>query len=143
MSATTINKSIFLGVSRETVWSFLTEKDKLALWFHPADADLVEGKPYALLGTAGDRDTKMCWGDVLSADKPSSLVYTFTVQPLDGAMTTVNWTLEEAAGGTRVTLVHEGIGEAAKDAALGLLMALDNGWDEHFVKLRTVSAAIT
>ena len=141
MSTTTINKSIFLAAPRETVWDYLTDKDKLGEWFHPAAENLVEGKPYALLGDAADTNSKMCWGDVLSAKKPSFLSYSFTIKPMGGAMTTVNWTLEEAAGGTRVTLIHEGIGEAAGDAALGLLMALEAGWDKHFVKLRGIVAA--
>ena len=141
MSTTTINKSIFLAAPRETVWDYLTDKDKLGEWFHPAAENLVEGKPYALLGDAADSNSKMCWGDVLSAKKPSFLSYSFTIKPMGGAMTTVNWTLEEAAGGTRVTLIHEGIGEAAGDAALGLLMALEEGWDKHFVKLRGIVAA--
>ena len=141
MSSTTISKSIFLNAPRETVWAYLTDKDKLGEWFHPADADLTEGTPYALLGDAADSTSKMCWGDVLRAQKPSFLSYTFTIKPMGGAMTTVNWTLEEAAGGTRVTLVHEGIGEAGGEAALGLLMALDEGWDKHFSKLRAMQAA--
>ena len=102
MSTTTINKSIFLNAPRETVWAYLTEKDKLGVWFHPADADLAEGKPYALLKDPTDSGSKVCWGEVLSAQKPSFLSYTFTIKPMGGAMTTVNWTLEEAAGGTRV-----------------------------------------
>jgi len=141
MSTTTINKSIFLNAPKETVWEYLTDKDKLGEWFHPADANLVEGKPYALLGDASDSSSKMCWGEVLSAKKPTSLTYTFTIKPLGGAMTTVNWTLEDAAGGTKVTLSHEGIGEAAGDAALGLLSALDKGWDEHFSGLRGIVSA--
>lgn len=141
MSTTTINKSIFLAAARETVWEFLTDKDKLGEWFHPAAESLVEGKPYALLGDVTDSDSKMCWGDVISAEKPSFLSYTFTIKPLAGAMTTVSWTLEEAAGGTRVTLVHEGIGAAGGDAALGLLMALEEGWDKHLAKLRGFAAA--
>ena len=141
MSTTTINKSIFLAAPRETVWDYLTDKDKLGEWFYPAAENLVEGKPYALLGDAADSNSKMCWGDVLSAKEPSFLSYSFTIKPMGGAMTTVNWTLEEAAGGTRVTLIHEGIGEAAGDAALGLLMALEEGWDKHFVKLRGIVAA--
>lgn len=141
MSTTTINKSIFLAASRETVWDYLTDKDKLGEWFHPAAENLVEGKPYALLGDPADSSSKMCWGDVLSAKKPSFLSYSFTIKPMGGAMTTVSWTLEDAAGGTRVTLIHEGIGEAAGDAALGLLMALDEGWDKHFAKLRGIVAA--
>lgn len=137
---TTITKSIFLAADRETVWEYLTDKDQLGEWFHPAAENLIEGKPYELLNDPEDVDSKLCWGDVLTARKPSSLVYTFTVKPLGGAMTTVNWTLEDAAGGTRVTLVHEGVGEAAGEAALGLLMALDKGWDEHFSKLRGFAA---
>ena len=141
MSATAINKTIFLAASREIVWDYLTDKDKLGEWFHPAADNLVEGKPYALLKDPADSNSRMCWGEVLSATKPSFLSYSFTIKPLAGAMTTVNWTLEEAAGGTRVTLVHEGIGEAAGDAALGLLMALEEGWDKHFVKLRSIASA--
>ncbi len=142
MSATTINKSIFLTASRETIWEYLTDKDKLGQWFHPAANNLEEGKPFALLKDASDSESKICWGDVLSANKPSSLTYTFTIGgPMGDNMTTVNWTLEEAAGGTRVSVTHEGIGEAAGEAALGLLMALDAGWDKHFVKLRENLAA--
>lgn len=140
MSTTNINKSIFIAASRDTVWDYLTDKDKLGEWFHPAEANLVEGMPYALLEDPTDSDSKMCWGDVLSAKKPSFLSYTFTIKPLGGAMTTVNWSLEEAAGGTRVSLTHEGIGEAAGDAALGLLMALDAGWDKHLSALRGIMA---
>ncbi len=137
MTNSTIDKSIFLAASRETVWSYLTDKEKLATWFHPADADLTEGQDYALIQRADDgTETKICWGNVLRMQKPSSLVYTFSVKPLDGAMTTVTWTLEETSGGTKLTLKHEGISEAAKEAALGLLLALDKGWDEHLAKLR-------
>ncbi len=53
-------------------------------------------------------------------------------------MTTVTWLLEEALGGTRLTLHHEGIGAAAGDAAHSLLMALDAGWDAHLVALETL-----
>ena len=138
---TTINKSIFLAASRDTVWEYLTDKDKLGQWFHPAAENLTEGKPFALLSDPADNDSKICWGDVLSAKKPSSLSYTFTIKPLGGAETTVIWTLEEAAGGTKVTLAHEGIGEAGGEAAMGLLLALDEGWDKHFGKLRGLVAA--
>ena len=136
MSTTTINKTIFLAASPDTVWSYLTEKDKLAEWFHPSDKDLSEGQTYALLADAADVNSKVCWGEVLQATKPSLLRYTFTIKPIGDAVTTVTWHLESAAGGTRVTLSHEGIGEAGGEMALGLLMALEEGWDKHFVKLR-------
>ena len=140
MSLTTIQKSIFIKADRETVWSFITESAKLAEWFHPAAADLEFGKPYALLGDASDPESKMAWGEVLTFDKPSTLVYTFSLKPMGEGVTTVSWTLEEAAGGTRLTIVHEGIDEATKDAGYGFLFALDAGWDKHFEKLRAVAA---
>lgn len=142
MTNTTISKTIFLNASRDTVWSFLTEAEKLALWFHPARSDLVEGEDYALLGKSDDgAEQELCWGKVIKMEAPESMVWSFTVGPLSGAMTTVTWTLQPAGDGTQLTLVHEGISEAAGEAALGLLMALDAGWDEHFAKLRSSVSA--
>ena len=136
MTDATIVKTVFFPAPRETVWAFLTEKDKLAQWFHPADADLAEGRDYALVqpSDSGEPAT-VCWGTVRRMEPPSLLVYTFTIKPLNGVMTTVTWTLEEIHGGTKLTLKHEGL-DAAGSAALGLLAALDVGWDKHFAGLR-------
>ncbi len=137
MSDTTITKTIFLNADAGTVWTYLTDKDKLAEWFHAANANLTQGSDYALIGHADDgAPVKRCWGSVVESKRPEKLVYTFTIEPFGGAMTTVTWLLEEAYGGTRLTLHHEGIGEAAGDAALPLLMALDAGWDAHLGRLR-------
>ena len=141
MSTDTITKTVILDASREMVWEFLTRKEKLAQWFHPADADLADGQDYALLETADDSAAmKVCWGTVLQMDQPSTMKWSFTINPLGGAMTTVTWTLQEVHGGTQLTLKHEGIGEAAGQAALGLAMALDKGWDQHFANLRSAQA---
>ena len=137
MSNATLIKTFIFATSRETVWSFLTEKDKLAQWFHPSISDFVEGEDYALV-REDDNGTqvKQCWGTVLRMDKPNSLVYSFTIRPLNGALTTVTWTLKETEGGTILTLQHDGIEEAAGEAAMGMLLALDKGWDKHADQLR-------
>jgi uncharacterized protein YndB with AHSA1/START domain len=136
-----IHKSIFLAAPRETVWSFLTDKDKLGEWFFQAEADLADGTDYALIDTAADGAvTKKCWGTVQEMDAPSHLKYTFTIEPLGGALTTVTWTLEEAHGGTKLSMAHEGISAAAGEAAMGLLLALDGGWDKHLASLRSAAA---
>ncbi len=137
MSNGTLTKTVILKASPATVWEYLTNKDKLAEWFHAADTHLTEGKDYALLGTQDDgSQSKLCWGSVLKATPPSELVYTFTCSPLNGLLTTVTWQLSEVAGGTCVTLIHEGIPEASGGAALPMLMDFDKGWDEHFTRLR-------
>ncbi len=146
MTPKTITKSIFLKAPREVVWAFLTEKEKLALWFNPAEADLALGAEYALLGPDKDGNAeKICWGEVLEMEKPTRLVYSFTVKPLAGAMTKVTWDLQDVTvgtnlKGTKLSLTHEGISEAAGEAAMGLLLALDAGWDAHLLDLRQANA---
>jgi len=142
MSNSTLIKTYIFATSLETVWSFLTEKDKLATWFHPATSDFVEGEDYALIREdENGAQISQCWGTVLKMDKPNSLVCSFTVEPLNGALTTVTWTLEEIQDGTKLTLRHEGIEEAAGEAAIRLLLALDKGWDKHVDQLRDLLMA--
>ena len=134
---TSITKTAFFNVPRETVWSYLTDKDKLAEWYYPAMADLAPGDDYCLyaLDEDGTKVTKVS-GAVLVMEAPSKLVTSFVIAPFGSNSTTVTWLLEEAAGGTRLHLSHEGIAEASGDAAMQLLMALDDGWDKHIAALR-------
>ncbi len=135
---TTITKTVFFDAPPLTVWEFLTNKDKLGEWYHPAEADLTEGNAYTLVSTKnGEKPTPLITGKVITMQSPKKLVTTFIIAPFNGHETTITWELEEAAGGTRLTLTHEGIAEAAGDAPIGLLKALDHGWDEHFAKLRS------
>ncbi|MCF6321567.1 MAG: SRPBCC domain-containing protein [Rhizobiaceae bacterium] len=116
-------------------------KDKLAQWFYAGEANLTQNQDYALIQKDEDGTVKkMCWGKVLEMSKPTRLVYTFTIAPLAGEMTTVTWALEEVHGGTKLSLTHSGISKAAGDAAMGLLTALDAGWDRHIGGLRKALA---
>lgn len=136
----TLTKTAFFPTSPETVWAFLTEKDKMGEWYHAPQSDLVEGEPYEMMMKSDDgSDMRGIWGRVLLADRPARLSYTFCIPPFGDAETTVEITLEAAHGGTRLTLVHTGIADASGEAALGLLMALDHGWDEHLQKLRVAT----
>lgn len=134
---TSITKTAFFNAPKETVWSYLTDKDKLGEWYFPAMADLASGEEYCLYAIEED-GTKVpkITGAVLVMEAPSKLVTSFVIAPFGSNSTTVTWRLEEAAGGTRLHLSHEGIAEAGGDAALQLLMALDGGWDKHIAALR-------
>ncbi len=132
MSDTTIRKSIFLKASRDEVWQYLTQPDKLALWFHAPKAPLVEGAELALYGAeSGD---KICWGTVRAARPPEYLEYSFTIKPMGGAESTVCWTLEAVEGGTRLSLEHRGL--PAGGPGFDLTLALDKGWDQHLGDMR-------
>ncbi|MEJ6402530.1 SRPBCC family protein [Yoonia sp. 2307UL14-13] len=128
----TINKSIYLRASKHDVWEYLTEPDKLAIWFHKPPQALKAGESYEMFGS--ESGNKLMWGEVLTADPHDLLVYTFTIGPMGDAVSTVIWTLEEVPGGTRLSLLHEGLPMGI--AAFDLTLALDKGWDDHIGRMR-------
>ncbi|MAC39553.1 MAG: activator of HSP90 ATPase [Oceanicaulis sp.] len=134
MAEPRIEKSLFLKAPRERVWDFLTGQDNLARWFHPVDRSLDRPGPYMFLKSL-DEPERCMWGEVVEAEAPARLVYTFTHKWLGEHETRVEWTLSEVASGTLVKLVHDGF-EGAPVDVFEQLCGHDAGWDEHFVKLR-------
>jgi uncharacterized protein YndB with AHSA1/START domain len=131
MSDTVLRKSIYLKATPAQVWAYLTDPQKLAIWFHKPETPLVEGE-YAMFGTeSGD---KLMWGNVLVAEPYSRLEYTFTIAPMGDRSSTVKWSLEEVPGGTNLSLLHEGLPQG--EEAFGLTLALDKGWDDHLARMR-------
>ncbi|MEO1089978.1 MAG: metalloregulator ArsR/SmtB family transcription factor [Pseudomonadota bacterium] len=137
-----ITKTVFFDAAPELVWTYLTDREKLGRWYHPARADLVAGNDYELFRTRDDGETeRLIWGRVLEAEAPRRLVQTFVIGLFQGAETTVTWSLEAVAGGTRLTLRHDGAAAAAADAPMTMLRSLDRGWDEHLGSLRECAKA--
>lgn len=131
MTDTVLTKTIYLKATPAKVWEYLTDPDKLAIWFHKPKVALTEGE-YEMFGTeSGDR---LMWGEVLVADPFKRLEYTFSIAPMAGKSSTVKWQLEEVSGGTRLSLRHEGLPQG--EEAFGLTLALDKGWDEHLGRMR-------
>ena len=131
MTGRILQKSIYLKATPAQVWAYLTEPAKLATWFHKPKTALLEGE-YEMFGAeSGD---KLMWGEVLLAEPFSRLEYTFTIAPMGDAISTVRWNLEEVAGGTRLSLNHEGLPQG--EEAFGLFLALDKGWDDHLARMR-------
>lgn len=132
MTDTTIRKSVYLNASKEQVWAYLTDPEKLAIWFHKPEKILAEGDEYSMFGTtSGD---KLMWGEVMKSDPHNALEYSFTIAPMGDATSIVKWQLEDVAGGTRLSLEHSGLPQGAE--AFGLTLALDKGWDEHISRMR-------
>jgi uncharacterized protein YndB with AHSA1/START domain len=121
---TRIEKSVHLACDAQTVWDHLTQPDLLKSWFHPSTALLAEGEDFTLV-SAKDGD-RMCFGRVLEMDPPRYMKWDFSVGPLNGVMTSVEWFIEDTPGGVRLRLDHTGLPEDS--AAYGLVLALDGGW---------------
>ena len=132
MTENALRKMIYLKASKEQVWAYLTDPEKLAIWFHKPKTPLKGGEAYEMFGTtSGD---KLMWGDVTAAEPHDLLEYTFSIGPMNGATSTVRWTLEAVEGGTRLSLEHTGLPQG--EEAFGLTLALDKGWDDHIARMR-------
>jgi uncharacterized protein YndB with AHSA1/START domain len=135
---TTLQKTIFLKADPATVWDYLTDPDKLAIWFHKPKKPLEIGS-YEMFGAeSGDR---LMWGEVTTYDPHQALTYTFTIAPMGDATSTVSWVLTKVAGGTRLELRHDGLPDG--EEAYGLTLALDKGWDDHLGRMRADAHADT
>ncbi|UWR98390.1 SRPBCC family protein [Phaeobacter inhibens] len=132
MTDTILRKSIYLRAAPAQVWAYLTEPEKLEIWFHKPKTPLVEG-PYEMFGTESGK--RLMWGEVHLAEPYTRLEYSFTIAPMGDQTSTVSWTLTEVPGGTNLSLTHTGLPQGVE--AFDLLLALDKGWDEHLVRMRT------
>jgi uncharacterized protein YndB with AHSA1/START domain len=133
MTDTTIRKSIYIKATPDQVWPWLTDPDKLGIWFHKPKVAMAQGARLEMYGTtSGDL---MIWGKVQVMRAPEYLEYTFTIKPMGDVVSVVKWTLEPVDGGTRLSLEHSGLPTGAE--AFGLVLALDKGWDGHIDQMRT------
>lgn len=136
MNDTSIQKSIFIAADQKTVWDYLTKADLLGKWFHPAKSDLRAGESFSLHSKKDD--DRMCWGTVIAENPHTYMKWDFTVGPLNGQMTTVEWHLKPAAGGTRLSLEHNGLPDNI--AGFGLVLALDKGWHGFLAAFQSIKA---
>ena len=131
MTEAVIRKSILLRAAPDKVWAFLTDPDKLAIWFHRPNKPLLDGD-YEIVGA--DSGERFMWGKVQVAEPFTRLEYTFEIGPMGGAASLVKWTLTEVAAGTQLSLEHSGLPQGAE--AFDLSLALDKGWEEHMGRMR-------
>ncbi len=130
---TTLTKSILLKATKEQVWGYLTDPEKLAIWFHRPTKSLAEGQEYEMYGTESGK--KLMWGKTTQAQPYDRLEMTFSIAPMNGASSHVAWTLEDVPGGTRLSLVHSGL--PYSEETFGLALSLDKGWEDHMARMRT------
>ena len=125
-----IEKSVFLPIDPEAAFELVTRPDRLRRWqVVAARMDLRAGGEYRWTVTPGH------WaaGTIKEVDPGKRLVFDWGWEGSDSAASTVTITLEPADGGTRLTLVHEGL-------AAGEVAGHTEGWNhflERLVRLAT------
>lgn len=135
IDTTRIEQRIKIEARPETVFSFLTDPAKLAMWQgqHVA-VDATPGGMYRIV----IRDGLVMRGEFVEITPPTRLVFTFGWEgddnPIGAGSTTVSYDLEPDGDGTMLTLTHTGLPdeEAARMHAMG--------WDHYMARLKEAAA---
>ena len=132
-----IERTVELSAPPEKVWAALTTAEGLAAWFgNEAGIDLRPG------GSAW-----MKWNEGFSADmrverveEPRVFGFTWHIYGLpedDPRRTYVEFTLEPAGGGTRLTVVESGFAQLSEDAYRAAFDGNTRGWASELAELVT------
>jgi uncharacterized protein YndB with AHSA1/START domain len=98
----TVRREIVLPVERERAWALLTEPAELSEWL--ADDVALEPEPGAPLRVAW-ADGEVREGEVEEVEAERRLRFRWD-DGATGVPSRVEWTLDDAPGGTRVTVVE-------------------------------------
>ena len=115
----------------ERVWEALTDRNALAQWYMDNDFEPNVGYQFQFKTEPGPGFNGVLSGEVILADAPHQLVYTF----IGGTMkhkTTVTWTLNRQGGGTLLRLEHTGF-TGLSDIAISLVLGF--GWRRFLKRL--------
>lgn len=132
-----IEREIFIPAPRERVWSAITASEELAAWFgDSAEVDLRPGG-VARFGWSGYGDS--FHAVVETVEPPSRFSYRWASKsdtPLDaGPSTLVEFKLEEADGGTRVSVVESGFASFPEEEYEQAIGGNETGWDSELSDL--------
>lgn len=97
------------------VWEAITDPEHLREWLVDASFEAKEGEAFQWKGTKDDRSTDPLENQrcrIQIVEKEKFLSYQM-MNPNDGGVSIVSWTLEEKESGTEVTLDHERLTEEA------------------------------
>lgn len=128
----TVSEQRRIGHPPDHVWAAITNPDQLAEWMYPTDFDATVGKSFTLRPPANPHANfdGTVRGQVLIADAPRSVAYTWNGGPVVG--TVVRIRLAEDGDSTQLELEHSGFdvsepwGEAAfRGAEYGWRVMLD------------------
>jgi uncharacterized protein YndB with AHSA1/START domain/DNA-binding MarR family transcriptional regulator len=123
-----VEKDVFIHATPERVFQALTEKAELERWFvQTAEIDAHPGGAIRLAWGPGVFES----GTIVVFDPPHRLSYTW--EALSPSPTTITFELTAENGGTRLRLLHTGIGEG--EDWDGYYTSVNGGWNMHLNNL--------
>jgi uncharacterized protein YndB with AHSA1/START domain len=120
-----IRKEVVYPHPAERVWRALTDPRIVATWLMETDIEPRVGHRFQFRTKPGPGFDGIVHCEVLEADPPRRLVYSWAGGPTKKKPTVVMWTLTPAGTGTRLVLEHSGFHGVA-----GFLLRamLGRGW---------------
>jgi uncharacterized protein YndB with AHSA1/START domain len=116
----------------EKVWRALTETALIADWLMPNDFRPVVGHRFSFRTEPAHGWSGVVESQVLEVEPPRRLVYSWASD--GGLATVVAWTLEPAAGGTRLLMEQSGFGADQQRNLQGARY----GWDRNLETLERI-----
>jgi uncharacterized protein YndB with AHSA1/START domain len=130
-----ITRTVHIQAHRAAVWAALTEAELVSEWFgDTAELDLAVGGTGVLGWDA--------WGNyrlvIEEIDEPRVFAWRWArepdVDPAPGTSTLVRFTMEDAAGGTSLTVLETGWNDLAGDVEAAM-KGNEDGWIEELDEL--------
>ncbi len=123
-----LEKEIFIKASPERVFRALTEKEEFERWFLvKAEIDLRPGGTIRFEWAPDVVEV----GKILVLEPPHRVSYSW--EALSSSPTTITFELSAESGGTRLRLVHSGIGEG--EDWDNYYNSVNGGWNTHLKNL--------
>jgi len=130
-----IERTVDLTAPPEKVWAALTTAEGLAAWFgNQATIDLRPGGSAQMKWTEGHTADMR----VERVEEPSVFGFTWHIYGLpedDPRRTYVEFTLEPAGAGTRLTVVESGFAQLPEDAYRAAFDGNTSGWASELAEL--------
>jgi len=124
LSGRSLEKELFINATPERVFRALTEKEDLERWFlTKAEVDLRPGGAIRFEWGPGAVEI----GKILVLEPPHRLSYTW--EALSPGPTTITFELTAENDGTRLHLIHTGIGEG--EDWDNYTTSINSGWSVH------------
>jgi uncharacterized protein YndB with AHSA1/START domain len=101
MEAVSLKRSIWINAPRQRVWDAVSIPEQIAAWFAPGMTFKMENDTVSILMDGNYVD--VAWVEVI--DPPREL----TTRPLPDKQTSTTYLLEEENGGTRFTVIENGL----------------------------------
>ena len=135
-----IERTRTVKATRERVWRALTTAEEFSEWFRvKVDGPFEAGKRFDLVATLPGWEGFRFWFEIVEMTPPERFSYRWlpgaVVDDSDSTPTLVTFTLEEVAGGTKLTVLETGFEGVSLEKRARAFQLNTDGWRDQMASL--------